>query len=567
MQRLDARRLTGLNLYCADPGAVVTVRLSAEEDAEAALATLRATVARGLAQLQWTAQTHVRTSCGADGVLEAAVMITAPVDRLYAAAALLEWAVAAANGTPGDLAAVESEAAAERAARAGLLELLDHADSVGVPWLVDDDTLSLGWGRHGRTWPMAELPAPDVVPWAELTAIPVALVTGTNGKTTSSRLLARMAHEAGVCAGNSSTDGIYVDERIVDAGDWTGPGAARELLRRRELQLAILEVARGGLLRRGVEVSDCDAALITNVERDHLGEYGIHDLAAMASAKGIVTGAVRPDGCIVLGAESPALVAWARERSLPAPVQWVSPDPDHPVLRDHVAAGGVVWTVADGQLVRRDPHGDHALLAVADAPLTFEGKARHNVANLLGAAAVAQALGLPEAAIVAALRSFGRDVRDNPGRAHAWRLPDGTEILMDFAHNLAGLAAVAGLVRGLGRRPIVCFGMAGDRPDDDLRALGAALTDFGPRHLVVREQKAYMRGRAAGEVPRLLAEGATATGYAAANIHFVDSEPGALDVARGLAEPGELVVLLLHTERDAVSAWLQQAGATPTTLR
>lgn len=567
MKLVDARRLTGSNLYDTRPGAVATVEFSEDEDVDAAVERWRAAIRRGLHELHWDAVLHVRTSQAPGGRREAALMLTAPVDRLYAAAELAEWAVAVADGGEPDLHVIVQAAGQEQAARAGVLALIDRAERRGVPWLLDDDTFSAGWGRCSRAWPLAELPAPDAVAWDALGRIPVALVTGTNGKTTSSRLLARMAIEAGHHVGNSSTDGLYVDEALVDAGDWTGPGAARELLRRPEVEVSILEAARGGLLRRGLEVSGCHAALVTNIEHDHLGEYGIHDLAAMAEAKGLVTRAVRPDGRIVLGADSPALVKWASLQAFSAPVEWVSPDPGHPVLRDHVAAGGVVWTVREGTLVRREAGIDHELLPVADAPLTLGGKARHNVANTLGAAAVGRALGLPDAAIVRALRSFGADPRDNPGRARAWLLPDGREILIDFAHNLAGIAAVVELVQALGRRPVVCFGMAGDRPDDDLRALGAALTRFLPRHIVLREQVAYMRGRASGEVPGLLAEGARAAGHAPSAIHFADDEPGALDLARQLSEPDELILLLLHTERAAVEAWLSRAGARASSLR
>ena len=561
MRLVDSRRLTGLNRHDDRAGAAVSVRFDPGEDPSAAIARWREAVQHGLKQLGWTATLHHRQSTDPIQGPEAELMFTAEVDRLYAATELAEWAVAVASGETPDLHPVQASAAAQVAAGRGLLELLARARAEDVPVLLDDEALTFGWGRHGRTWPIDELPAPNAVDWSACNKIPVALVTGTNGKTTTSRLVARIAREAGLRTGNTSTDGIDVDGVQVEAGDWTGPGAARTLLRRTELDVAILEAARGGLLRRGLEVRGCDAAIVTNVDHDHLGEYGVHDLEDLAAAKGLVTRAVRPGGRIVLGAQSPALVRWALAQSFGAPVEWFSTDPDDPVLARHVATGGVGWTIADGMIVRREATTDEAILPVTQPPITFGGKARHNVANVLGSVAVAHALGITTEAIAAGCRAFGADPGDNPGRARAWTLADGRDVLLDFAHNRAGLEAIVDLVRALGRAPVVCFGMAGDRSDAELRDLGTMLARLGPRVVVLREAAAYRRGRDAGEVPALLAEGLHATGFPQSAIHFADDEPSSLDRARELAAPGELILLLLHTERDVVDAWLRRAGA------
>jgi cyanophycin synthetase len=563
MRLIDSRRLTGLNRHDDRPGAVACVRFDPGEDHQAAIARWRRAMQRGLDQLGWSSTLHHRQSTDPVHGPEAELMLTAEVDRLYAATELAGWAVAVASGESPDLHVVQHAAATEMAERHGLLELLERARAHDVPCLLDDEALTLGWGRHSRTWPIGELPTPDAVAWSTFRTIPVALVTGTNGKTTTSRLVARIAREAGLRTGNTSTDGIAIDGELVDPGDWTGPGAARALLRRTEIDVAILEAARGGLLRRGLEVRGCDAAIVTNVDHDHLGEYGVHDLEGLAAAKGLVTRAVRPGGRIVLGAQSPALVQWAHAQTFDAPVQWFSTDPDDPVLGRHTASGGVGWTVVDGMIVRREGGTDEAFLPVAQAPITFGGKARHNVANVLGAAAVAHALGITPEVIAAGCRAFGVDPSDNPGRARAWTLADGLDVLLDFAHNRAGLEAIVELVHALGRSSVVSFGMAGDRPDADLRELGMMIARINPRLVVLRELAAYRRGRAPGEVPALLAEGLRSTGFAPGAIHFAEDEPSALDRARELAAPGDLILLLLHSERDAVDAWLRRAGARP----
>lgn len=586
IERLDSRRLTGPNVHCASAGAVAEVRFDGLP--EPAIARWRAHVTEGAAELGWSIAIHVREFLDAEGRAGAELMFTAPVDQLYAATELNEWAIARAAGVEAenDLATVADHAAAERAQRAGALALIERAEREGVDWLLDDDALSLGYFDDAQTFVFAEgpLPGPEAIDWTGFRRHPVVVLTGTNGKTTTTRLLARLVRRAGLRVGNTSTDGLCVDEVLVEAGDWTGPGGARAVLRHPGLDVALLEAARGGLLRRGLGVRSPDVAVITNVDRDHLGEYGVFDLAGMAAAKGIVARAAKADGKVILGADSPALVDWAA-RALPDPgeaapsagrarVVWFSLDPDSPVLLEHRRTGGETWTVEGGWMVCHPAGGGspRKLVPVADIPLTLDGHARHNVANALAAAAAAHALGLEDRAVVTGLLEFGARPEDNPGRAHLWTVPRDREdpaagsvdLLVDFAHNLAGLTAIQALVARDGRRPILSFAMAGDRSDEDLLALGAALREFEPRSLVLREQVGTLRGRPLGEVPTKLAAGyGVGPGDGAGAVTIVEDEPSALDFALADSAPGDLVVLLVHTERDAVAAWLSENRARP----
>jgi cyanophycin synthetase len=576
---VDSRRLTGANVHARAPGAVLELRFRAGDDPATLIASWEQFMREGLQQLGWTASLHVRRFTDASGREGAELMFTAAVDRLYAATELDEWALACALGQlSGEraskrLAEIAATAQAEQQARRGAVELIAAAEARGVMWLIDDAQLSLGQFADVQMWPVGALPSVDEVDWARFRRRPLALVTGTNGKTTTTRLLARILRKHGLAVGNTSTDGMCVNERLVEAGDWTGPGGARAILRNPDVDAAILEAARGGLLRRGVGVPRADVAVITNVTRDHLNEYGVFDLAGMAAAKGVVATVVEPDGRIVLGADSPALLEWARGRELPAPIVWFSLDPDHPVLGDALARGGEVWTVVEGAIARREGESITRLCAIEDLPLSLGGRARHNVANALAAAAAARALEVPDEIIVAALQEFGSEPADNPGRARVWVVPldSGRElrVLVDFAHNLAGLAAMAELVRGLigssGIRPAVGIGMAGDRSDDELRDVGAALMQFDPSMVILREQPHYMRGRKLGEVPALLEQGLRTAGCDAAKIARAADEPATIEQA--IDAGAELIVMLVHTEREAVSRWLQAHDARPDSTR
>jgi UDP-N-acetylmuramyl tripeptide synthase len=585
---LDSRRLTGPNLHSRSPGAVVTLSFDDDEDPAAFIDRWRAALGRGLAALGWTADVHVRC-WQSEGQCGAELMFTASVDRLYAATDLNDWAIARARGEPepdAALVAIAESARSEQAQRDGLLELLAAADARAVPWLLDDDEVSLGYFDQCLRWRLGHrcLPGPDDVDWSRFdpvagpgrTGRQVALITGTNGKTTTTRLLARIARLAGLHVGNTSTDGLYVDEQLVDAGDWTGPGGARAVLRNPAVEMALLEAARGGLLRRGAGVRSVMVAVITNVAHDHLGEYGIVDLDGMAAAKGVIATIAVPQGRVVLGADSPALVTWAQARQLPAPVVWFSLDPNHPVLAQARRSGAEVWTVVDGDVVRIEGAQATRLCRADELPISLGGLARHNIANALAAAAAARGLGFDDATILAGLREFGARADDNPGRARVCEVarPGGgrVRVLLDFAHNLAGVAAITELVRGLGQlpsreahggntsRPIVCFGMPGDRSDEELRTIAAALTSLDPRQVILRELPDYARGRDPAEVPRLLERGLRAVSDVP--IAQARDEIGSLELALAQADAGGLVVMLVHTERDAVEAWLREHDVT-----
>jgi UDP-N-acetylmuramyl tripeptide synthase len=465
-----------------------------------------------------------------------------------------EWAFGAAladllGACPPEAFAAASariRAAIATEAKPPLVRLAEAANRHGVMFLSDDAFASVGMGAGSHTWPVRELPDPKAVEWAEVHDVPLVMVTGTNGKTTTVRLLAAMVAAAGWTPGFSSTDGVFVGDALLDDGDFSGPGGARSVLRDRRVEAAVLEVARGGMLRRGLGAPRADGVLVTNVGVDHLGEYGLHDIGQLADAKLVIARAVERGGTLVLNADDPVLAG----RSAPDATQlvWTSRHPERTPVTEHLAGGGTAVVVEDGMFVRRSGADAAALLPVERAPVTLEGLAAYNVENVLGAVALAPLLGVSDEAIVSALASFRPVAADLPGRTNLFRF-GGVTAIVDFAHNPHGMDALVSLVRQLpaGRR-LVVLGQAGDRDDDSIRALARSALEMRPDHVIVKELVRYLRGREPGEVPRLIAAELEAAG-SGARVSRVEGETAAVRAALEWAAPGDVLVFPIQVER------------------
>jgi UDP-N-acetylmuramyl tripeptide synthase len=556
MNLLDSRRLTGPNLLLDRPGAVIEVSLSPEEAPRAVMA-WTTQVRRMLDAVGWgDEEIAVRLFPGG-----ASLAISAPIDGLYAATDLADWAWFAAEDVIAgrrepDVSKAKELIRAEiaREANPALVALRDAAADRGIAFLADDRLASVGLGAGSRCWPVEALPRPEEIDWGGIHDVPVLLVTGTNGKTTTVRLLAAMVDAAERMAGVTSTDRIEVGGEVIEPGDFSGPGGARTLLRDRRVEVAILETARGGLLRRGLAVSRVDAALVTNIAADHLGEFGVHDLPSLAAAKLIVAKAVGPRGRVVLNADDPELVAAAGR--LQAPIVWFSLDAGNPQVGQALAAGGeAVYLGADleeGFLVLARGGEKIQVIRTQEAPVTFGGAARHNVANALAAIALAAAIGIPTEDMAKGLRRIGNNPRDNPGRTNLFE-HGGVRILLDYAHNPHGLAALLEVARSLpAERRLLVLGQAGDRDDEALRDFARAALPFEADRIVVKELSEMLRGRPEGEVPAILEGELLRLGVAPERLERAASELEAVEQALAWARPGDLLILLVHSQRDAV---------------
>ncbi len=560
MEVRDSRRVPGLNVIWDHAGAVLDVFLEPAQ-AESFLAAWEHALREALAALEWEASFAVRRIPGG-----LSLALAAPLDSLFAATEVNEWACACARaavlGCEAEaltkvLPRFRREIAREKRRRKGLLRLEQSAAEHGVSLFSDDDCTSIGMGTGSLSFPTAELPLVQSIDWARLHDIPVALVTGTNGKSTSVRLLAAMAEAAGLVAGISTTDWVRVGERILQHGDYSGSSGARMVLRDQRVEIGVLECARGGLSRRGLAVRKARAALITNVAEDHLGEWGVHDLHALADVKFIVARALEPGGVLVLNADDPELLRRGLLHSS-SRVVWFTCGGDHALVREHLRRGGEA-AIRDGEALwyargeRRE-----RILEIGEASFLFGGAAGHNISNALGAIGVAFALGLGFVAIRAGLMRFSSDPEHNPGRLNQFEF-GGVRALCDFAHNPHGMVALLSMLAALpGKRRLVILGQAGDRDDHSIRELARLTAEAKPDRIVIKEMPEHMRGREPGVVVRMIADELGARGYPKEDIEFAADESEAVRKALNWSRPGDILLLLLHAQRGAVLEWLER---------
>lgn len=550
MEFLDARRLTGPSLLFDRPAAILDIACTPDE-ADAIEPRWRECVSRMCNALGWVQPSFSRKDL-AGGV---SLAFTVPIDALYAASEINEWAweTVRADLEGGDVPAFE-DAMARIAAEyddeqnAALLELQQAAARNHVSFLWDDDEVSLGLGKYARSWPARELPQTTNIEWDAFADVPIGIVTGTNGKTTTVRLARHILAGSGCGVGMSSTDWIGVNDRIIDRGDWSGPGGARKILRQADVDVAILECARGGLLRRGLGVDHADAALITNIAEDHLGDFGSQTVGELLDIKWIVSRAVRVDGWLILNADDVRLVDKARD--YPGKLVWTSLNGRNDTVRRHVANGGLAFVTVDG-LIKMIRHGnDEVICRAADIPITLNGAARHNVANALAAAALAWCLGATVEQIAHGLMSMSQD--QNPGRCNIHDV-NGTKVLVDFAHNPHAMQALFDMAEAIpANRRVLCFGQAGDRPDRLVREMTRDAWAIGLDRVIVSELAEYHRGREHGEVYAVIRDELEALGADPGQIDHYDTETESFEAALAWAQSGDLVIMLALGNASAI---------------
>jgi cyanophycin synthetase len=580
---LEVRRLTGPNVVLDRPGAVVDVSLavdatssvdpmnaaeSARGDARRIAARWELQARRILDAVGWSGEITARRSF-TGGI---SLALSAPIDALYAACDVNEWAwtaveaVLCGDQAPNvDIAAERLRQAIATEANPRLIALRDATAARGRAFLWDTELATVGQGAGSLTWPVDSLPDPAAVDWSAVHDIPVALVTGTNGKSTTVRLAAAMAAAAGRTPGVASTDWVRAGDAVLDTGDYSGPGGARLALRDARVDLAILETARGGMLRRGLAVDRADVAAVTNLAEDHLGDFGVPDIEALADVKLVVARVARR---LVLNADDPLLrtrgLALAGGTSVlgetseaDVPITWFSLDAHDPFVVAHVAAGESACVLTGDRLVAWELGAQVDLVAVGDIPIAWGGAARYNIANALAAVGVARGLGLPWEAIRSGLTTFENTPETNPGRLNVFEV-GGVRVVVDYAHNPHGQRALNQVTAAMpAKRRLATLGQAGDRDDAALLDLARAVVEAMPDHIVVKELPSHLRGRAPGELPRFFDTALHDLGVPPDAISHASDDVDAARQALAWARPGDLVVLTVHAGRGEVVGLLE----------
>jgi len=398
--------------------------------------------------------------------------------------------------------------------------------------------------------PVIDMLFPQGVP----TRVPIAAITGTNGKTTTARMLAHITKMAGYTPGLTTTDGVYIDGQRTVQGDMTGPVSARMVLADPQIDMAVLETARGGLLRAGMGVREVNVGGVLNVQADHLGLKGIDTLEQLAEVKRVVV-EVATD-CAVLNADDPLVLKMAGYTEAKN-ICYVTVNPEHTLVREHIRAGGRACALeagVNGQMIALYDRGSHIPLVWTHLiPATLEGRALHNVQNAMFAASMAFSLGIKLDAIRQGLRTFDSTFFQAPGRMNVFN-EHPFKVLFDYGHNAHAVAAMADLARRLdvtGRRIVVMAG-PGDRRDEDLVAIAHAVAGHFDHYICRRDDS--LRDRAPDEVPRLQAKALRAEGVPENAISIIPDEQEAIAAALNMGQPGDLLLIFADS---LVRSWKQ----------
>lgn len=370
--------------------------------------------------------------------------------------------------------------------------------------------------------------------------IPLISVTGTNGKTTVTRLISHIIKGTGVTVGSTTTDGIYINNRQVSEGDTTGPLSAQNILFDPSVDVAVFETARGGLAKRGLGYDWSDVGIITNVQPDHLGQDGINSVSDIVRIKSLVIERVRKGGSVILNADSPELVELTRNPNMDIENKnliYFSIQENSPVIKDHIMKGGTAFFIKDGKIFHAYEGMERFLIEAADVPMTIHASASFHVANCLVGIAACKAISLPTHVILEGLQSFDLN-ENNPGRTNLYRINEGY-VLLDYAHNPEALLNIGDMIRKWDVSSLTgVIAAPGDRADDLVRMSGVAAAHVFKK-IIIREDD-DLRGRQQGEAATLILQGAHSekTDAECTIVHKADE---ALLYAINNIEPEELV--------------------------
>lgn len=427
--------------------------------------------------------------------------------------------------------------------------IMQEAETYAVPFFPGEaaGTLQLGYGVKGvqldENTALAELQL--ALKAGQIGRIPLLAVTGSNGKTTTTRLLAHIIEKSGKKVGFTTSDGIYIDQKMVDEGDTTGPISAQMVLADQRVEVAVLETARGGIVRAGLGFDYCDLAIVTNVQEDHLGISDIETLDQLACVKAVIVQALQPQGWAILNANNAYTVAMGENAR--SKVAWFAQSGQNAKLLEALAQGAPVAYVVDNHLVVQQGKHQWRITSLQNVPISFAGSLGFMVENALAATLAAWCYGIAPEVIAKGLATFYPSPAQTPGRMNFYPLR-GSQLLVDFAHNPDGFAGIRDYLATI-KAPLkigIIVG-TGDRKDEDTRELGRISAQMFD--VVLIHQLKFLRGRTADELVAMLVEGMHVHNPNTRWQHIPDEvEP--LAFALSLAVPGSYIVALSDVLSD-----------------
>lgn len=392
--------------------------------------------------------------------------------------------------------------------------------------------------------------------------IPIISVTGTNGKTTVVRLIAKLLQNQNLTVGITSTEGILINGQLLAKGDLSGPHSAQVVLRHPDVQVAVLETARGGILRSGLGYDYADVAVITNITEDHFGQDGIEDLEDLVKAKSLVVEMVSKHSYVVLNADDQEVIKLVSKTK--GKVILFSAHLPNRRLCKHLSLGGSAVLLNKNKILVCEGSKSHTICHLSKIPIAWGGKAQHNVQNILAATAACWALGYNASQIRKTLCCFGQDTSDNQGRLEYYDM-DRYKVILDYGHNPAGIREVAKTLKQIKHRRLIgCIGLPGDRSEEIIKKLASEAVK-GFDFLYIKED-ADLRGRKSGEVAHIIYQQALSEGKVPSQMKIVLSEEEAFGEAIQSAQEGDIVVMF-YEKAEPLRRIITQLGANRNDIR
>lgn len=386
--------------------------------------------------------------------------------------------------------------------------------------------------------------------------IPIIAITGTNGKTTTTRLISHIVKNNGFRVGYTTSDGIYVQNSMLTKGDTTGPMSAEFILKDPTVEFAVLETARGGILRAGLGFGRCDVAVVTNIQEDHMGLSDINTLADMANVKGVVARSVKRDGYVVLNADNPYCVSISK--TVDCKVAYFSLDENNPVIREHCRTGGIAAIYENGYITIKKGDWKFRVEKASLIPLTFGATVTFMIYNVLAATLATYVYGFTIEDIKTNLDTFIPSAAQTPGRMNIFTFKE-YKVMIDFAHNPDGFKGIKEFLATIDSPyKIGIITGTGDRRDEDIREMGRISSEMFD-HIIIRQDK-FLRGRQADEIVKLLVEGIH-QGNPNQSYEYIPKEVEALKHAFSLAKPGAFITALsdvIDNAIDVVQSYLDK---------